>query len=137
MQSSDKLESYMLRMDLPHEPIAGSENTWLVAPENLRHSAIVVRAEDPIVVFTAPVFEVRETTPNREALYRELLVLNEELLHAAYGLQGKQIVLSGALQMENLDFAEFQAMIDDMTLSLDIHLDRLAPWRPENSQEAS
>ena len=54
MQSSDKLESYMLRMDLPHEPIAGSENTWLVAPENLRHSAIVVRAEDPIVVFTAP-----------------------------------------------------------------------------------
>ena len=89
-------------------------------------------------MFTAPVFAFTEQTPEKEALFRELLILNEELLHASYGLRGNQISLSGSLQAENLDYGEFQAMIDDISLSLDIHLDRLVKWRPTNTvQEAS
>ena len=43
------------------------------------------------------------------------------LLHAAYGIEGDMIILSGALEVENLDFNEFQAMIDDISLGIDSH----------------
>ena len=127
----------MLRMGLPHESIEGSINMWLVSPENLRHSAIALHADGPIVLFSAPVFAFDDDVEDKVGLFRTLLSLNEELLHAAYGLQGNQILLSGALQSENLDYGEFQAMIDDMSLSLDIHLDRLLKWRPKTTQEAN
>ena len=39
------------------------------------------------------------------------------------------MVLSGALQTENLDGNEFQAIIDDLTMTLDNHLDKLADWK--------
>ncbi len=129
MNYVDRLESYMLRMDLTYEQLQGTENTWVIDPGNPQNSAIVLRLEDPIVLFSAPVFECGEQTPNREELFQLLLALNEELLHASYSLRGNQIVLSGAYQVENLDFGEFQAMIDDMSLSLDTHLGKLDPWR--------
>ena len=80
-------------------------------------------------------FECNDTTPKRESLFQLLLTLNEELLYASYSLRGEQIVLSGAYQVENLDFGEFQAMIDDMSLSLDTYLGNLAPWRSASAQQ--
>ncbi|MCA9716791.1 MAG: YbjN domain-containing protein [Myxococcales bacterium] len=120
-------------MELVHEPL--DDGTWLVSTGNLRHTQIVVKIQEPIVLFTTPVFELREDTPDCEALFRTLLELNEELLHCAYGLQDRQLLLSGAHPVETLDFNEFQAMIDDMSMSLDSHLEQLARWRPSPTAE--
>lgn len=135
MNYVDRIESYMLRMDLTHTQLPGTENTWVIDPGNPHRSAIVLRLEEPIVLFSAPVFECNDTTPKRESLFQLLLTLNEELLYASYSLRGEQIVLSGAYQVENLDFGEFQAMIDDMSLSLDTHLGKLDPWRSASAQQ--
>jgi len=126
--NDDKLESYLLQMELPNEPLG--DGTWVLSPESLRDNRIVVKVVDPIVLFTTPIFKVDEATPNREQLFRRLLELNEELLHCAYGLDGDQILLSGAHPLENLDYNEFQAMVDDISMSLDRHLDELSPWKP-------
>lgn len=125
----------MRRMDLAHEQL--NESTWVVSPENVRLSQIVVKIDDPIVLFTSPVFELSDQLADREGLFRRLLELNEDLLHCAYGLQGKQLLMSGAAQVETLDFNEFQAMIDDMSMGFDRHLDDLAKWRPAKAEEAS
>ncbi len=135
MSYSDTLESYMRRMDLAHEQLDAS--TWVVSPGNVHLSQIVVKIDDPIVLFTSPVFTLDESTPDREGLFRRLLELNEDLLHCAYGLQDKQLLMSGAAQAETLDFNEFQAMIDDMSMGFDRHLDDLAKWRPAKAEEAS
>jgi hypothetical protein len=50
-------------------------------------------------------------------------------MHGAYGLEGDKIVLTDALQLENLDFNEFQATIDDITLAVADHYSRLAKYR--------
>jgi len=135
MSYSDTVETYMRRMDLAHEQLDAS--TWVVSPDNIRLSQIIVRIDDPIVLFTSPVFTLADNTQNREGLFRRLLELNEDLLHSAYGLQGHQLLMSGAAQAETLDFNEFQAMIDDMSMGFDRHLDELAKWRPAKAEEAS
>ncbi|MCA9662480.1 MAG: CesT family type III secretion system chaperone [Myxococcales bacterium] len=126
--NADKLESYMLRMEVPNEPLG--DGTWVLLPQSLRHNRILVKISDPIVLFTTPIFRVTDATPNREKLFRRLLELNEDLLHCAYGLEGDQIVLSGSQPLENLDYNEFQAIVDDISMSLDRHLDELSHWLP-------
>jgi hypothetical protein len=135
MSYADTLESYMLRMELPHEQV--SDDTWVLAPDSLRHARIIVRIDEPIVLYSTPLFGVTELTPDREELYRKLLEFNDNLLHCAYALDNEQIVLSGAQQVDDLDFNEFQAMVEDMAMALDSHLDQLTKWRPATVQEGT
>ena len=135
MSYADTLESYMLRMELPHEQV--SDDTWVLAPDSLRHARIIVRIDEPIVLYSTPLFGVTELTPDREELYRKLLEFNDNLLHCAYALDNGQIVLSGAQQIEDLDYGEFQAMIEDMVMAIDSPLDQLTKWRPATIQEGT
>jgi hypothetical protein len=50
-------------------------------------------------------------------------------MHGSYGIDGDAVVLSDALELENLDFTEFQASYDSITLALASHLATLAPYR--------
>ena len=62
MSHADTLESYMLRMELPHEQV--SDDTWVVAPNSLRHARIIVRIDDPIVLYSTPLFGVTDDAPD-------------------------------------------------------------------------
>ena len=65
----------------------------------------------------------------REELYRTLLSLNTtEMMHGAYGLEGEAVVIVHALEMENLDLNEFQAVIDDMSMAVAKHQPQLARY---------
>ena len=128
MSNADTLESYMLRMELPHEKV--SDDTWVVGPESHSGVRIIVRVDAPIVLYSSPVFAVTAATPDHLGLFRRLLEFNDTTLHCAYALDGDQILLSGAHQLADLDFGEFQAMIEDMAMALDGHLEQLAKWRP-------
>jgi Tir chaperone family protein CesT len=134
MASTDELDSYLIKMGLPYEQVG--EGTWVINPDAAGHVApIGVTIEEPIVLFSIPMFELGLVLDERERLFRTLLELNSELLHSSYALQGDQVVLSGAFQLENLDFNEFQAMVDDMCIALDNHLERIAPWIGRNLAE--
>ncbi|MBL8978079.1 MAG: hypothetical protein JNM53_06700 [Gemmatimonadetes bacterium] len=50
-------------------------------------------------------------------------------MHGAYGLEGDRVVLVDTLELENLDFTEFEASFDSLTLALATHLGALAPYR--------
>jgi len=97
--------------------------------DNKHRSLVVVKVEETIVLFSLSVGVLDEQIGNREALYRTLLELNADFMHNAYAIEGERVVLSGALQTENLDANEFQAIIDDLTMTLDNHLDKLADWQ--------
>jgi hypothetical protein len=126
MASMDELDSYLIKMGLPYEQVG--DGTWVVRPDSARHAQIGVQIDEPIVLFSIQMFKVEPALVRREELYRTLLELNAELLHSCYALQGDQIVLSGAQQLENLDFNEFQAVVEDMSMALDNHYDKIAPW---------
>jgi hypothetical protein len=66
----------------------------------------------------------------REALYETLLGLNTtEMVHGAFGIESSAVVITDALQLENLDFNEFQAVIDDITMAISKHYPVLSKFR--------
>ena len=51
----------------------------------------------------------------------------------AFGIEGEAIVIVDALELENLDFNEFQAVLDDMSMAMSKHhtnLSRFYDTRP-------
>ena len=51
------------------------------------------------------------------------------MLHGSYGLQDEQIVLTEALELSALDFEEFLASYESMTLALASHLREFGSYR--------
>lgn len=125
--SVDIVESMLFRSGAPFDQVDPS--TWVLQIDNRRRSRVVVKVEDPIVLFSVPLGLLGEDLDDRERLYRTLLEFNADFMHSAYAIEGEQLVLSGALQIENLDANEFQAVIDDLTMTLDTHLDKLSAWK--------
>ena len=125
MKTSDDIESYLLKMDLTTDE--AREGTWLVRGLTGIDNMIVTLA-GPVLVFRVKVLDLPKH--HREELYRTLLELNaSEMMHGAYGIEGESIVISDALQLENLDFNEFAATVEDIALAVASHHGRLSKYR--------
>jgi len=126
MKNTDDIESFLI--DIEAEYTAVGENIWVIKDSG---PEIVVSTSGPLLVFRVKVMEENSIEPaNREALFRKLLELNaSEMIHGAYGIEEGAIVMTSALELENLDFNEFQASMEDMSLAVSKHypvLSRLA-----------
>jgi hypothetical protein len=125
--SADNVESLLFRSGVPFDQV--DPTTWVLQLDNNHRSRVVVKVEEPIVLFSLPFGRLDRDVGDREQLYRTLLELNADFMHNAYAIEGERLVLSGALQTENLDANEFQAIIDDLTMTLDNHLEKLSNWK--------
>lgn len=134
MSSDEVLESHLIKLGAPYEHVG--DGTYVLFADDARRAPLAVQLEEPIVLFSIQLFELGQATEDREGLFRRLLELNSELVHTSYALQGDRVVLSGALQLQSLDFEEFQAMIDDMSMALDNHYEKLAPWVSHKGESA-
>ena len=91
---------------------------------------VVVHYAPPVVVLRTRVMEPPANEEKRGGLFRQLLELNaRDLVHGSYGLEGDHIVLTDTLELANLDYSEFEASFDSMTVALASHLGALAPYR--------
>ena len=125
MKTADDIESYLMKMDLQTDE--AREGTWLVRGLTGIDNMIITLA-GPVLVFRVKVMDLPKH--HREELYRTLLELNAtEMMHGAYGIEGESIVISDALQLENLDFNEFAATVEDISLAVASHHGRLAKYR--------
>lgn len=123
MRSAEDIENYLIKMETPFEAIG--EDLWRVkgfGPD------LVVSIANPVVVFRMKVLDLEKVPKtHREELFQTLLELNsEEMLHGAYGVEGNSVVATAALQLENLDFNEFQAAIDDIGIAVSNHYPKLS-----------
>jgi CesT_Tir_1 len=124
MKSREDIESYLLKTGLPHEQL-GPE-LWNLKPEGQEN--LLISIAGPVVVFRIKVMDL--PAGKREPLYETLLSLNTtEMVHGAFGIEGKAVVITDALQLENLDFNEFQAVIDDITMAISKHYPVLSKFR--------
>jgi hypothetical protein len=103
-------------------------NIWLLrTPDD---AEVVVHYAPPVVILRVRVMELPESEPRRGELFRQLLEYNaRDLVHGSYGLEGDHVVLTDTLELENLDFSEFEASFESMTLALASHLGALASYR--------
>ena len=103
-------------------------NLWVVrTPDD---AEVVVHFAPPVVILRVRVMELPASEPRRGELFRQLLEYNaRDLVHGSYGLEGDHVVLTDTLELEDLDFSEFEASFDSITLALASHLGALAPYR--------
>jgi len=118
MKSVEDIESYFIRMDASHDVVG--RDMWVVKDVGID---LVVSIAGPVVVFRAKVLDLDQIPQQRrERFFQCLLELNaSEMLHGAYGLEEGAVVVTDALQLENLDFNEFRATIDDIALAVGNH----------------
>jgi hypothetical protein len=125
MKTAADIQAYLLNMNMEYEE--PREGTWVLSAADSGQNLAITLA-GPVIVFRVKVMEIPRH--NREELFRTLLELNAaEMMHGAYGVEGDAVVISDALQLENLDYNEFAATVDDITLAVASHHGRLAKFR--------
>ena len=129
MVTKEDIESFLDRIDSGTANVGEVKpGTWVV--KTVAGAEVVVHYAPPVVILRVTVMTLPAATPRRSELLRELLELNaRDLVHGAYGLEGDKVVLTDTLELENLDFNEFEASFDSITLALASHLGALAPYR--------
>lgn len=123
MKTAEDIESYLMKIGVPNLQV--KPGFWVLTVGGCEN--FVVSMAGSVVLFRVKVMELPRV--NREALFRTLLSLNtSEMVHGAFGLEGDSVVIAHALELENLDLNEFQAVIDDISMAIAKQYPVLAHW---------
>ncbi|HYW84077.1 MAG: hypothetical protein ACHQ1F_01610 [Spirochaetia bacterium] len=126
MSPQDKIESYLVKLTLSFQSAA--PNTWLVRDSQKGLENLLIVLSEPLVIMRIHVMEI--PAAGKEKLFEELLRLNAtDMVHGAYAVDGKNIVIIDTLEAEPMDLEEFEASIDAIGLALAQHYRPLSKYR--------
>jgi hypothetical protein len=127
MVTREDIENFLLRMELPYQEL--EEGLWVIG-DGQDMAPVFVGHDPPLLVMRVEVMDAPDDEDLRNALFRDLLELNaKDLVHGAYGLDENEIVLVDSLQLQDLDFSEFQASLESIILALRSHFEQLSRYR--------
>ena len=132
--NTERIEGYLMRTEHSYELIA--DNTWMVHDEVDHVDNIVIQLTPPLVVFTVRLMDVPSDATQKAELFEHLLKLNaSDLLSGAYALDEGAVIITETLQSETLDFEEFQAAIDCLTMAITDHYGQLRKYHHSSTGE--
>ena len=131
MLTKDDIESFIVRLGATGATYSEVEpGFWIVWPSEESDLSIAVNYTPPVVLLRIDVMTLPSDGRQSATLTRRLLELNaSDLLHGSYGIQDDRIVLTEALELSALDYEEFLASYESMTLALASHLRELGSYR--------
>lgn len=123
-RTKEDIEAYLLRLDRRFEQTG--DGTYLVSA-GANQPLIAVRVDSPVVLVQVDIGPAPKGDPVHEAkFFRRLLELNAtDLVHASYALEGDDVVLAAALEIENLDLNELEATLSGIDMALAQHVPML------------
>jgi hypothetical protein len=123
--SNEDLEGLLRGLHRNHEQ-AGSAEVYLVGM-GPGQPPCALSISPPVLVAQLQVGPLPRLEGRALAQFlRRLLELNASgLLHAAFALEGDQIVLTAALELQNLDANELEAVLGDIDQALSEHVPSL------------
>jgi hypothetical protein len=125
MRTEQDVEAYLLRLKRRFGTVDDQPGTFVVESSG-GMPPVALHVNPPLVVLRVHIGDVKLGS-NPVSLFRKLLELNaRQLVHANYGLDDERVVLSSALELENLDFNELQATLDEIDMALVQHVPELA-----------
>ena len=118
MRSVQDVEAYLGKMNRRFSPVDDQPGTFLVhGGANMPPTAL--RVDPPLVVLRVHVGDVEGEATSNGPLFQKLLMLNaKSLVHTSFGLEETRIVLVSALELENLDYNELEATLDEIDVTL-------------------
>jgi len=122
----NKIEQYLIDLKYSYREV--KPKFWLLddAIHSLESTAIIYA--DPLVLIRVQVMQAPSL--NRQEFYQKLLELNAtDMIHGAYGLEGEKVVIIDTLEYETLDYDEFRASLDAISLALTQHYPILSVYR--------
>jgi hypothetical protein len=134
MVTRDDIESFLDRLGAEGANYSEVEpGLWLVKPGGALDLDVVVHYSPPVVLLRVKVMTIPGDNGRCAGLNRRLLELNAtDLLHGSYGIEQDAVVLTEALELSHLDFEEFLATYESMTLALASHLRELTAFREDS-----
>ena len=131
MVSRENIENFLDRLSAEGATYREVENgIWVIRPAGAFEFDVVCHYNPPVVVLRVNVMDLPEDDISCNGLARRLLQLNaSDLVHGSYGIEQDAVVLTEALELSHLDFDEFLAAYESMTLSLASHLRELSTYR--------
>jgi hypothetical protein len=131
MVSREDIESFLNRLSAEGATYREVETgLWIVRPAGSFEFDVVCHYNPPVVLLRVKVMDLPADDVSCNGLARRLLQLNaSDLVHGSYGIEQDAVVLTEALELSHLDYEEFLAAYESMTLSLAAHLRELSTFR--------
>lgn len=103
---------------------------WVIKPGGALDFDVIVHFSPPVVVMSVRVMTLPADKAVEATLNRRLLELNaSDLVHGAYGIEDNSIVMAEALELSHLDYEEFRAAYESITVALAQHLREIGTFR--------
>lgn len=124
MTNFEKVKEYLIDLDysIVHENI--EEELFIVEKGEAGISNLIIDCEDEILVIEQLLMELPSLSAD---VYRDLLIMNREIVHGAFALDrdGKKLIFRDTLQLENLDINELSGTLNSLELLLSEHAESL------------
>jgi hypothetical protein len=129
MRNEKDVEAYLLKLNRRFTIVDDQPGTFLVHSSEAM-PPIALRVDPPLIVLRVHIGDAEDNP----VLFRRLLELNAKaLVHSSFGLEENRIVLSSALELENLDFNELEAALDEIDVALAQQVPMLADLSKKNA----
>lgn len=122
-RTQQDVEAYLLRLERRFEAL--EDGTFIVST-GPSSPPLVMRVAPPVVVLRVDIGHLPKGAEAEARVYKRLLELNaRDLLHASYGITDDTIELSAALELDNLDLNELEAVLADIDVALATHVSEI------------
>lgn len=135
MKTREDIESFLIQMNVGHEEL--EDGMWVI--RTLEAAPVVVQYEPPVIVLRLKFMDLPSERDDVRfaSFYRRLLELNAgEIVHGSYGIEGDEVVISDALELETLDFHELRSSYESILLAASSHPAGLAELVPTVAHES-
>jgi hypothetical protein len=131
MVTKEEIEGFLDRLGAEGASYSEVEpGLWVVRPSGELDFNVVVHFSPPVVLLRVKVMTLPTKPESLATLSRRLLELNaSDLLHGSYGIENDSIVMTEALELAHLDYEEFLAAFESITVSLASHLREIGMYR--------
>ena len=131
--AENRIEQYLIDLKYNYQEI--KPNLWLLDDAEHALEGIAVMHADPLVIFRVQVMDA--PSEKREEFFAKLLELNAgEMIHGAYGLEGGKVVIINTMEYDTMDYSEFRASLDAISMALTQHYPILSVYRPAAQEGA-
>lgn len=120
----ETVEKYIL--DLDYKIMHKSEETGVFVIENTLDGIrnLIVGIAPPVIIFEQYLFTINNDNID---MFKSLLMKNRDMIHGAFAIteDGKKVIFRYTLQIHNLDFNEFEAAINSLSLLMSEYYEQL------------
>ncbi|MGH7481226.1 MAG: hypothetical protein ACRELV_03660 [Longimicrobiales bacterium] len=131
MITREDLEGFLFRIAADVEEV--DDGMWVTRAPEQGAIPVVVHFSPPVVLLRLKVLDLPAEGDGARlaSFYRKLLELNAtDIVHGSYGIDGNDVLLSDALELETLDFHELQSSYESMLMAASTHTQSLVELVP-------